>query len=224
MADDQEKLRALETAHAEALAALREKDLREHELRQDFAVVTAKYDATKRYLADLLWNELPPRIDALREIPARDSLVAHVPPPPAASNALRTAPLDTDGLAPASAFGASGTIGRYAIGRVLGKGRHGVVYAAREVGEGQSMETSPTPWGGAAVPLAIKVIHKESMLNLRAVMRFALEIELGQMLQHKNICCVHEALASPTHVRSPEIRASFVICISPTQMQQSLVR
>ena len=96
MADDQEKLRALETAHAEALAALREKDLREHELRQDFAVVTAKYDATKRYLADLLWNELPPRIDALREIPARDSLVAHVPPPPAASNALRTAPLDTD--------------------------------------------------------------------------------------------------------------------------------
>ena len=206
MADDDAttKLRALEIAHAEALAALREKDQREHELRQDFAVVTAKYDAMKHYLADLLWNELPPRIDALSDVPGRDALVAHVPPPPAASDAFRTVPLDADGLAHAGAFGAGGAIGRYAIGRVLGKGRHGVVYAAREIGEGQSMETSPMPWGGAAVPLAIKVIHKRSVLNLRAVMRFALEIELGKTLRHENICCVQEALASPSHVRYPD--------------------
>ena len=92
---------------------------------------------------------------------------------------------DADGLA--STHGVSGSIGRFALGRIIGKGGQAIVYAAREK--------------SSNVPLAIKVIDKSRVCDLRVMQRICLEIEIGRALQHANICGVQEALVSSSHVR-----------------------
>ena len=74
-----EELFALRVAHESALADLRAKDERIHELEYDFAVVHTKYENAKDYLKRLLWNELPPDVAGLR--PLRElATMEHMPP------------------------------------------------------------------------------------------------------------------------------------------------
>ena len=135
------QLDQLRRTHADTLNALRERDGRIHTLERDLATMGAKYQHLKAYSVQLLWDELPAAgVDSLCALP--DSSTArheHVPAAP------RSVPIDEPSHPPGSAeafthqddglangFGMHGSIGRFALGRALGKGRHGTVFAARE--------------------------------------------------------------------------------------------
>ena len=186
-----EELFALRVAHESALADLRAKDERIHELEYDFAVVHTKYENAKDYLKRLLWNELPPDVAGLR--PLRElATMEHMPPPPGVAG---------------DATGERGSIGRFAIGRVIGKGGLATVYAARDLtagaatrGADEVADMAARPRAGAS-QYAVKVVDKSRALQLRAVKRLALEVEIGRSLHHPNVYRLEDAFASPTHVR-----------------------
>ena len=153
-----------------------------------------RYENAKDYLKRLLWNEMPPDVAGLR--PLRElATMEHMPPPPGVAG---------------DATGERGSIGRLAIGRVIGKGGLATVYAARDLTAGVAprgadgvADAAPTlarSGGGGGPQYAVKVVDKSRALQLRAVKRLALEVEIGRSMHHPNVYRLDDAFASPTHV------------------------
>ena len=142
------RLQKLEAAHAHALYLLREKDMllrdqtgRLRDVEKDFKVVHTKYQKMKDAQRKLFWEDLPMEIDALCDLPMHHVGVEHVPAPPqdeeeeddddgddigvASPKVTRPGGFDEDGLA--ATHGVSGSVGRFALGRIIGKGGQAIV-------------------------------------------------------------------------------------------------
>ena len=71
------------------------------------------------------------------------------------------------------------TLGTYEVGRLLGKGGCGSVYAARTLRAG--------PGGAPDTMLALKVFHADVIADERTFQRFQREAELGLRIRHPHI-------------------------------------
>ncbi|XP_052203180.1 CBL-interacting protein kinase 5 [Diospyros lotus] len=81
-----------------------------------------------------------------------------------------------------------GTIlmGRYEIGKMLGKGTFAKVYHGRNIKSGQSV--------------AVKVIDKEKVMKVGLIDQIKREISVMKLVRHPNVVQLHEVMASKTKI------------------------
>ena len=140
------QIEELRLQHATTLSELREKEARVRALETDIGTTRARHEYRARCLGHLVWEQLPylPYGDDLASLRALNSAPrgvdesqVYLPPRSDQAHAVASAEAglaalagwDVDGFA--NGVGVHGSIGRYALGCVLGKGNYGMVCAAR---------------------------------------------------------------------------------------------